>query len=200
MKTNFFSLATAGLMSAICLASAGDVGSILKQRARGMGERQSTPPAQPSAPPPPEAPAYVAPAVAVPTLPAAAKEKAVKALQDALDDIKPKTTATLEQKQNLLAALEGAAIGKTKPDKQALAHLAGALGAAWPTQNMEADEKGQLVKNLVSLMNAGFLPENEIQTTFKNTETILKYSGMRITEVGKMLDGLKKIVTELQRR
>ena len=194
---------TAAIFFIICAtdAMASAQGALIKKKAKDFSNQNSanqgvTPAARPATPPPPTA---TPPAPITPKMSATQQQNINQLLVD-LKSIKPKSTVTPEQKQQLKKDLSAAAEGAKKPSLDSVTKLADDLSAAWAGQKLSPTEQAYLAQNINAVMNSANLSAAESQAALNGAQTILKYSGISKEDTQKLSNDLKVIAAELQKK
>jgi len=183
-------------------AMASAQGALIKKKAKDFSNQNSV--NQGASPPPPARPAPPSAPAAAPAAPnaarmSAARQQNINQLVADLNSIKSKSV-TPEQKQQLKKDLLAAAEGAKKPSSDSVAKLAHDLSAAWAGQKLSPQEQAFLAKDLNTVLNSANVSTAESQGALNSAQTILKYSGISRDDFQKIVNDLKAIAAELQKK
>ena len=197
MKSFITAVLLSAMFAADAMASA--QGALIKKKAKDFSNQnsvnQGVTPAQPAklATPPAQAP---------PNTPKIneAQQQNVSQLVADLKTIKSGSAVAPQQKQQIKKDLLAGADGAKKPSQESVTKLANDLSAAWADQKLSPQEQAFLAKNLNAVMNSANIPAAESQGALNSAQTILKYSGISKDDAQKLINDLKAIASELQKK
>ncbi len=184
-------------------AMASAQGALIKKKAKDLSNQNSVnqgvvPPASSRSTSSPAVPAVTPASPNVPKLSATRQHNINQLLAD-LKAINSKSV-TPEQKLQLKKDLLAAAEGAKKPSSDSVTKLANNLAGAWADQKLSAQEQAFLAKDLNAVLNSANLSAAESQGALNSAQTILKYSGMPKDDSQKIVNDLKAIAAELQKK
>jgi hypothetical protein len=193
-----------GLLAILVIAASSPLSAnaqsdvIIKQRAKGIRDQNNqqqgiapatpTPPPAASAPLVPQGPQGIAPD----------QQQKIDKLEADLSAIKPASTVTPEQKQQLqndIMSLARAA----KPSKDMIAKLATDLSAILADKTISAKDLAPLAKGINIVVNSANLSSTQTQTFISAAQAPLKTGGATDDQLQTIAGSLKAIVADLQK-
>ncbi len=187
------------LLAALLAANAFGQGSesIIKQHAKDLRDQNNArqgemPPDQtPKTPAQPQPPAQLPPQTP--------QQQAFARLQTDLAAIKPQSTVSPAQTQQIAQDLIAAAQGAQKPSSQSAAKLAGDLAAALAEKNLPAASLGRLMQDMSALFNNPSLSPAQTQAIIADVQAFFQRSGESIARSAAIADSMKAATAEIQK-
>jgi hypothetical protein len=168
---------------------------IVKQRALGLRDQNNVrqgiaQPTQPATTP------------ATPVTPASPTpvQLSVAALRKDLVAIKANTAATADQKQKITQDLIGVAHGANKPSQATAASLANSLAAAFAEKPLADKDCSRLLSDLAAVCNPATIPASRMQAVYDDIQAIFQVNGMSRKDALRIVDQVKAIAAETQKR
>ena len=165
---------------------------IIKQRAKEIRDQNNvrqgvTPPAAPAQP--------ARPAAATSSSPTPVQQSLAKVRAD-LTAIKPNSTVTPEQKQQLANDLLATAQGANKPSSAKVATLADELSAAVAQKPLSDTDRNRLLTNLAAALNPANIQPAQMQVIIADVQAIFQVNGLARKDAVKITDAVKAVAAE----
>ena len=189
MKTLF--TFTAALTLLVGNLRAGDIGSMMKQKARGFDGRDTTQPAPiasqpaiPATPPPP-------PLQKLPP-----QQQALANLVNDLGSVQAPVTP--EAVNKLAADLAASALGVTKPSAPTVRKLANDLAAAVADKTITPAQRSRMAQDLQAILAGANVPQSQMGAIIGDVPVILKKAGVDTKQAAAVDADLKAIAAEVK--
>ena len=191
MRTAFALLGAATLLAFSARAQS-DV--IIKKRAQEIRDQNNVrqgvaPPSQPRQP---VRPAATTPPAAAPT----PVQQGIARLRTDLMAIKPNSTVTASQKQQIANDLVAAARGARKPSAATAASLAESLAAAFAAKPLAEKDCSRLLSDIAAVLNPANIQPSQMQAIYADIQAIFQANGMARKDAVKIVDQVKAIGAE----
>lgn len=195
MKRTIAFLAAALAAGSLQVHAQSDV--IIKRKARDLRDQNNAaqgvpPPAAPAAPAPVPATVPAAPVVLTPS------QQAMIRVRDDLAPMKPGSTVTAAQKDQLAKDMVHAAQG-TKPSQASTAKLADGLATALSGKLLSNATRGKLLQNLGAALNPAAPQASNPQDIAKDVLTLLQSAGIDRDVAENVSQSLKLVATETRK-
>jgi len=189
MKTTSALTTAVALLAASAFAQS-DV--IIKQHAKEIRDQNNvrqgvTPPAAPAQP--------ARPAAATSSSPTPVQQSLAKVRAD-LTAIKPNSTVTPEQKQQLAKDLLATAQGANKPSSAKVATLADELSAAVAQKPLSDTDRNRLLTDLAAVLNPANIQPTQMQTIIADVQAIFQVNGLARKDAVRVTDAVKAVAAE----
>lgn len=177
----------------------GAQGAQIKQRAKELvnqnNVRQGVPP---PAPPTPRPATPAAPGTPAATNPAVLQAQNISKIKADLALLKPGSSVTPEQKQQLIKDLAVAA-RSTKPSLPTVTKFVDTLAAALGENMLGDPEQERLAQNLNSVFNSKPLPASQFDAIIADVQAILQVGGVKRPVAASIAGNLKAVGAEVRR-
>ena len=189
MKTTSALTTAVALLAASAFAQS-DV--IIKQHAKEIRDQNNvrqgvTPPAAPAQP--------ARPAAATSSSPTPVQQSLAKVRAD-LTAIKPNSTVTPEQKQQLAKDLLATAQGANKPSSAKVATLADELSAAVAQKPLSDTDRNRLLTDLAAVLNPANIQPTQMQVIIADVQAIFQVNGLARKDAVRVTDAVKAVAAE----
>lgn len=191
MRTAFALFGAATLLTGGALAQS-DV--IIKKRAQEIRDQNNVrqgvaPPSQPRQP----ARSAAMPPRAISPTPV---QQGVAKLRTDLKAIKPNSTVTASQKQQIANDLVNVARGARKPSAATAANLAESLAAAFAEKPLAEKDCNRLLSDLAAVLNPANIQPSQMQAIYADIQAIFQANGMARKDAVKIVDQVKAVGVE----
>ena len=113
-----------------------------------------------------------------------------------LTAIKPNSTVTPEQKQQLAKDLLATAQGANKPSSAKVATLADELSAAVAQKPLSDTDRNRLLTDLAAVLNPANIQPAQMQTIIADVQAIFQVNGLARKDAVKITDAVKAVAAE----
>lgn len=189
MKT-FFAAALFALVAVNLFA--GDIGSMMKAKARGFGE--APPPAAPAQPGQPAAPATTTAPATPPPVPLTPEQSALAKVVGDLAAVKADTSDNFGS--DLMAMTRGA----NKPSSATVHKLAKDLTTALAGKTLTPVQRSRMAQDLQAILGGANVPTTQMEDIIGDVPSILKHVGADAAATKAVGDDLKVANSEIRKK